>query len=136
MRIQTQRRGGAVVVESAFVMPVALTVIVAIVAGALAVATYQQVAAMSREAARYASVHGYEYSQSTGNAAATQTSIYNNVIQPRLINMDPNNVNFTTQWSPDNRQGSTVICTMTYTMSVPIYGTMTFTSTSKMTMTW
>jgi Flp pilus assembly protein TadG len=136
MRLKPNKRGGAVAVESAIVLPVAVGVLVAIVSGALAVSTYQQVAAMSREASRYASVRGQQYSQSTGKPPATATDVYNDVISQRLINMDPNNLTYSVTWNPDNKPGSTVTVTITYQMSVPIYGTMTFTSTATSQVTW
>ena len=136
MRLKPFKRRGAVIVESAIVMPIAIVIVIAIVSGALAVATYQQVAAMSREATRYASVRGEEYSNSTGKPAATADDIYANVIQPRLINMDPSKVTYTVTWNPDKKQGSTVTVKITYVMSVPVYGDMTFTSTSTMPITW
>ena len=131
-----QKRRAVVAVESAIVLPVALAILIAIVAGALMVATYQQVAAVCREATRYASVHGYEYSQSTGNTAATSTDVYNNVIQPRLINMDATLLTYSVSWSPDNHQGSTVTVSMSYQLSVPLYGTVTLSSSSTSVITW
>jgi Flp pilus assembly protein TadG len=138
MRIQkkTNLRSAAVAVESAIVLPVALIVLMAIVSGALAVFTYQQVASLAREGARAASVHGREWSQSTSNAAWTATDVYNNAIAPKMVNLDPNNLSYAVTWNPSNWQGNYVTVTVTYQMSVPIYGTMTFSSTATQMVTW
>jgi Flp pilus assembly protein TadG len=130
------RRSGAVVVESAIVLPVALIVLLAIVSGALAVFTYQQVASLAREGARAASVHGYEYSQSTASTAWTASDVYNNAISPKIVNLDTTQLTYGVVWSPNNRQGSFVSVTLTYQMSVPIYGNLTFSSTATQVVTW
>jgi Flp pilus assembly protein TadG len=138
MRItnKTNLRSGAVVVESAIVLPVALVVLMAIVSGALAVFTYQQVASLARDGARAASVHGHEWSQSTGNAAWTATDVYNNAISPQMINLDPSNLTYAVTWNSSNYQGNYVTVTVTYQMSVPIYGTLTLNSTATQMVTW
>jgi Flp pilus assembly protein TadG len=130
------QRGAAVAVESAIVLPIALVVMFAIVSGALAVFTYQEVASLARDGARAASVHGYEWSQSTANPAWTATDVYNNAIAPQFVNIDPTQLTYSVNWLPDNRQGSYVSVTVTYQMSMPIYGTMTFSSTATQLVTW
>jgi len=138
MRIQkkTNLRSAAVAVESAIVLPVALVVLMAIVSGALAVFNYQQIASLARDGARAASVHGHEWSQSTGSAAWTASDVYNNAISPQMINLDPNNLTYAVTWNQSNWQGNYVTVTVTYQMSVPIYGTMTFSSTATQMVTW
>ena len=136
LRKRTRDRSGAVVVESAIVMPVALLVIFGIVAGTLAIFTYQQVASLARQGARYASVRGHYYSQSTGNAAATPEDVYNNGVVPKFVNIDPSQMTYSVTWNPDNKQGSYVTVVLTYKLSIPVYGTMTLTSTSCQQITW
>lgn len=136
IRSRANTRGAAVAVESAIVLPIALVVIFAIVAGALSIFTYQQVASLTREAARYASVHGYYHCQDTGSYPTTPADVYNNAILPYVVNIDPNRMTYSVSWSPDQKQNSFVTVTVTYLMSVPIYGDMTFTSTSTTVMTW
>jgi Flp pilus assembly protein TadG len=136
MRSRATRRSASAVVESAFVLPVALAVIYAVVAGALAIMVYQQVAALSREAARYASVHGYYHCQDTAASPTTAADVYNNAILPRLVDMDPNSLGYAVTWSPDQKQGSYVTVTVSYRMSLPLYGTINFSSTSTTVMTW
>lgn len=135
-RSTSGKRSGAVVVESAIVLPVALMVVLAIVSGALAVFTYQQVASLAREGARSASVHGTEYAESQGTTAWTKDDVYTNAIVPYLVNIDTTKLTYDVTWSPDKKPGSYVTVTLTYQMDVPIYGTMTFQSTASQVMTW
>jgi Tfp pilus assembly protein PilV len=116
------RRRGAHLVECAFVFPVALLLMLAVVVGALGVFRYQQMAYLSREAARFAAVHAGQYQQE--NAAAISagtlpsvTSAYltTNVVQANAINLDPSaltvTVNFNTSsgswgWDDTANNGS------------------------------
>ena len=139
LHLARNRRRSVVAVESAIVLPVAIMVILGIVVGALAVATYQQVAAVAREAARYASVHGEEYAATNlnNNPAATEATVYTNAIEPRLINMKTDNLTYSVTWAPNKkREQGWVTVTIGYTMAMPLYGTMTFTSTSTLMMLW
>jgi Flp pilus assembly protein TadG len=137
MRIQPIRstphkRRGAVAVESAFVVPIAIVLLLAIFAGALGFSTYQQVAEMAREGSRWASVRGSSFGQSTGGQTPTSTDLYNNVLQPRLVNMDTKYLTYSLVYDAN----STVTVSVSYQMSLPIYGTMTFSSTSTSAVTW
>jgi len=136
IRSAAPRRRAVVAVESAIVLPIALTVIFAIVAGALSIYVYQEVASLAREGSRYASVHGSNHCQDAGVSATTSADVYNNAIVPYMVDMDPNQLTYTVTWSPDHKQGSYVTVTVSYVMSVPVYGSMTFTSTSTMMVTW
>jgi hypothetical protein len=84
-----------------------------IIAG-LGVFRYQQVASLAREAARYASVRGSKYQQVTGNPAATPQDIYNNVILPGSVALDPAQLSYNVTWNTDNRPGNTVTVQVTY----------------------
>src|SRR5436190_4542394 len=98
-------RRAAVAVESAIVLPIALTVLYAITAGALSMFVYQQVASLAREGSRYASVHGYNHCQDAATSATTAADVYNNAISPRLVDMDPDQITYSVTWSPDQKQG-------------------------------
>jgi hypothetical protein len=63
-----QRRRGAVIVESAFVLPVVFLLILALAVGGMGIFRYNEVANLARLTARYAAVHGGQYAQE--NAAA------------------------------------------------------------------
>ncbi len=59
--------------ESIVVLPILLLLIIGTVVGGYGVFRYQQIAMLAREGARYASVHGGQYQQETGNTAATRS---------------------------------------------------------------
>ena len=136
MRIGIQKRRGAAVVESAIVLPILLTVLLAIIVGAFAVFIHEQTASLAREGARYAAVHGAYYSQSQSTPAATPADVYNNAIAPRMVAMDAANLTYSVTWNPDKRPGSYVTVTVTYQLSVPVYGNLTLSSTSTEEMHW
>jgi Flp pilus assembly protein TadG len=113
-RAPNHRRRGAIILESAIIYPVTFMLILGLVIGAMGVFRYQEVASLAREATRYAAVHGAMYQQVTGKPAATAADIYNNVIIPRAVALDPSQLTYSVKWSPDNKQGSTVSVTINY----------------------
>jgi Flp pilus assembly protein TadG len=86
------RRRGATLVEFALVLPVLLLLLLGTIIGALGVFRYQQVASMAREAARYAVVHGGQYSQEQTKALTTAQNIFDNVIKGRAVGFDLSDV--------------------------------------------
>jgi Flp pilus assembly protein TadG len=140
----SQTRRGVTLVECALIYPLTLMLILAILIGGLGLFRYQEVASLAREGARYASVKGAKYAQVTGNAAATQDDVYNNAIQPRLIMLDPSQLNCTqsgVNWvtwpDGDNKQGSRIQVTVSYTWVPEAYlGGITLSSTSTMTISY
>jgi Flp pilus assembly protein TadG len=94
-----RRRPGATLVESALVLSAALLLIIGLMVLGLGVFRYQQTAAVAREAARWASVHGGLYAQEMGRPAATQASVKNQVIPQYSTGLDPNAITaFTVTW--------------------------------------
>jgi len=83
MRLRNPSRRGASAVEAAIVYPVALFFVLGLVVGAMGVFRYQETAALAREAARYASVHGASYAQATGQSAATARTFTTTPSPPR-----------------------------------------------------
>jgi Flp pilus assembly protein TadG len=122
----TGRRRGATLVETAIVLPVTFFLILALVVGVLGVFRYQQVAALTRAAGRYASTHGASYRKAAGlppgTAADWRADIQSNAIQPALVLLDPNLLTFQATWPdvsnqpghPDNWPNSTVTVTISY----------------------
>ena len=108
------RRSGAAMVEFAFVAPVFLLFLIGLIIAGLGVFRYQQVASLAREAARYASVRGTKYQAVTGQPAATAQDIYNNVILPGSVALDPAQLGYSVTWNTDNRPGNTVTVQVTY----------------------
>ena len=72
-RVNTYRRRGAAAVEAAFVLPVVVSLILAIIYGGVAVFKYQEAAYIARETARFAAVHGNQYAVQNASAIAAGT---------------------------------------------------------------
>jgi Flp pilus assembly protein TadG len=136
-------------VEFALVLPIlSITLIGFMVLGA-GVSRYQQVAAAAREAARWASVHGKQFSRDTGRPAATSQNVYDQVIKSRLVGFNLSNVTYSVAWNQSNEPfyviknadgtftkiANVVTVTVTYQW-IPegFLGATTLTSTSTMAM--
>jgi Flp pilus assembly protein TadG len=139
-----QRRRGTTTLEFAIACPIVFFFIFATIVGGLGVFRYQQVAAVSREGARWASVHGGQYEDETGKPAATSTDIYQTAILPAAIGLDASQLTYTVSWDKNNQplyvdndvekpMGNTVTVTVTYNWIPELYpmGPFTLTSTSK-----
>jgi Flp pilus assembly protein TadG len=151
LRSLAHRRPGATVVESGIVLLITLILVLGGIVGGLGVFRYQQLASLAREAARYASVRGGKYQQETGQAAATQQSIYDNVVGKAAVGFDLTNLSngFQVKWDDPSKmpvyydftnnvwKGNTVTVTITYQW-VPeaFFGGVTMTSTSVMPLTY
>jgi Flp pilus assembly protein TadG len=149
-RVPARRRRGAVTVEAAFVLPVALFLILGLVVGGLGIFRYQETAWAAREGARYAAVRGSQYAaEVSGATAATPQDVYNNAILPSLITIDPSQVSYSVTWNSSNDpvsvtndplhpQGNTVTVTVTYTWMPELFliGPITFTSSSTLPMAY
>lgn len=143
------RRRGATLVETAIVLPVTFFLILGLVVGVLGVFRYQQVAALTRAAGRYASTHGASYRKAAGlprgTAADWRTDIQTNAIQPALVLLDPDLLTFQASWpdvsnqpgQPDNWPNSTVTVTISYQWFPELYlvGPYQMSSTSQMLIT-
>jgi hypothetical protein len=111
---------------------------------------YQQVSALAREGARWASVHGGQYSQETGNPMATRQLVYDNAIKPMAVGLDKSQFTATNpavSWDNPNEMPSytdasgnvlanRVTVTVTYKWYPALYvgGPVTLSSTSVMPM--
>jgi hypothetical protein len=119
------------------------------VIGGYGVFRYQQIALLAREGARYASVHGGQYQQETGNPAATPQDVYNNAIAPFATNLDLSQLTYTVTWTNSNMPydtstdyekpvANTVTVTVNYKWFPEAYfvGPITLTSTSTLPMSY
>lgn len=120
----SSRRPGMATLEAAIVFPVFFFLIVGLVVGSRGVFIYQEVAYLSREATRYASVRGTDYAKASGQPAATASSIYDNAIKPRLMILDPAKLTYTVTWDKSNEPATT-----TTNVSVPKGNSVTVTVT-------
>jgi Flp pilus assembly protein TadG len=106
--IQSSYRGQAMA-EFALVLTPCLALIFGIINFAMALYCYDFVCYSAQEAARYATVHG-----ATAPTVATADDVTNYVDSLVAGVLNTNNVNVTTTWSPDNKPGSTVTITVSY----------------------
>ena len=94
MRRASQRRPGATAVECAFVYPALFLLVVGLLVGAAGIFRHSLLASLSREAARYASVHGGQYAQEMKVTAPAPADIYDNVVLPRAQGFDTSQLNY------------------------------------------
>lgn len=137
------QRRGTTTVELAITCPIAFFLIFATIVGGLGVFRYQQVAALAREGARWASVHGTEYEMDTGKPAATAQDIFDKAIQPMAVALDATQLTYSVTWNSSNEPltvlsnyeepfGNTVTVRVNYTWfpEMLLVGPYTLTSTS------
>jgi Flp pilus assembly protein TadG len=128
-RRRSRPRPGTSLPEFAIVSGVTLLLLLGLITGGLGVFRYQEVAALAREAARYASTHGNQYRKdaalgtgtpgtSTGSssggflwyqanpslAAGADTSwtqdVYDNAVGPRVVGLSPGSLTCQVGWPP------------------------------------
>ncbi len=120
---------GSAMLEATFVTLAALTIILGIMDFARLIYAYNSMSSIARETSRFASVRG----QSSGRPASA-SDIRSEALR-QAIAMDTAAMNVTTAWSPDNKPGSTVAVTVTYTLQAmtPVMpaGLFTVASTSR-----
>jgi Flp pilus assembly protein TadG len=96
MLLRRQARAGSVLIESAFVYPVLFLLILGVLLMGAAVVRYQQVSHVSREASRWASVHGNKYAQENNATAAAARDIYANSVLPQAAGWQTGSMTYTT----------------------------------------
>ena len=159
-------RPGTVLAEAAFIYPVLFLLVLAIILLGLSVFRYQQVAHISREASRWASVHGEQYAKDPLNSdpskrAATPQDVYDKAITPFAAGMQTDGITYSITWNtdangnPDKRPtrtvqvvdpatgltkpvavSNTVTVTVTYTWNTGLFGTLPVSSTSVNTISY
>ena len=146
---KSAKRRGATTVEVAFVLPITLFFLIALVIGALGVFRYQEVAALAREGARYASTHGAQYRSDSGESIGTNSDwtsdVKTNAILPRVVDLDTSKLSVSVSWpavinqpnNSDNWPGSKVTVTVSYQWMPEMWlvGPITLTSTAVMPVT-
>src|SRR5215218_7170686 len=96
------RRSAATAVEMAFVAPVFVFLLFALIVGGLGIFRYNQIAHLARQGARYASVRGLDYHNENNKPAATQDSVRNEAIIPNASALDPNSLTVSVTWDKSN----------------------------------
>jgi Flp pilus assembly protein TadG len=89
-------------VEFAIVAPVTFLLLLGLLIGGLGIFRYQQVARLSRDGARWASVHGTQYALDTKNPAATAQDIYNQAIAPNATGLNLSKLTYSVTWNTSN----------------------------------
>lgn len=95
-------RRGAATVEFAIAAPVVFFLVFATMIGSLGMFRFQQVASLAREGARWASVHGAQYAEETGNPAATPEDVFRNAVLPSSVLLDRDRLTCVVSWDKSN----------------------------------
>lgn len=141
MLLRRKARTGSVLIESALIYPVLFLIVLAIVILGVGVFRYQQVSHISREASRWASVHGNKYAQENNTTAATPQDIYDKAIKPYAAGMQLEGITYSVTWNTDAQGNPDKDPTHTYTYTDPATGIPTLkarsnTVTVTVTYTW
>jgi Flp pilus assembly protein TadG len=150
MRLRANLRGGATTVECAFVYPVTFLFVIGLMVGAMGMFRYQEMATLSREAARYASVHGTEYARTAKTTAPTPDEIYAATVTKMAVGLDLSKLSYSITYDTSNAPYridsakadvspyfNTVKVTLTYKWIPEAFlGSINLTSTSEMTMSY
>jgi Flp pilus assembly protein TadG len=107
------RRPGAALVEAALVIPLLFALLFVIICGAMLVITADEVAGVTREGARYASVRGSSYAFNTKQPAATPEDVAN-YVKGLGATLDPARLTCTVTWQGSNRPGQYVTVEVRY----------------------
>jgi Flp pilus assembly protein TadG len=134
--LKSGRRHGSAVIEAAIILPVVFFLLLGTLVGCSLVFTYQEVATLAREGARYACVHGTRHAMDEAVAPADASEIYTNAIQPRMMTVDPSQVTYSVTWNTSNKPGMYVSVQVNYTWSNVIFGDVPLSSTSTVRMMW
>jgi Flp pilus assembly protein TadG len=127
MRRASQRRSGATLVECAVVYPIFFLLVLGLLVGAAGIFRYSQLASLTREASRYASVHGGQYAQEMNVTAPTPDDIYNNVVLPKAEGLDTSQLNYSITYNTSNMPYHTILDSNNNV--IPIQNTVTVTLT-------
>lgn len=126
------RRSGAAAVEAAIVLPVALLLIYGIMSGAIMILVTDEVATVTREGARFASVHGYTYGQTMKVPPATAADIANFCLA-QGVTLDPSKMTVYVSWMSSNRMMNYVTVEVHYQWEgLAIFGAQEFVCRSTM----
>ena len=134
MRIRTsgsRARRGVTTAECGIVYSITLLLIMGTIIEGLGVFRYEQLSSLAREGARWASVRGPTYQQEKNQPAPTSQDVYNNVVAPKMVALDPTQLTCTLSMT-----ANTATVTLTYVW-VPegLFSPITLTSTSVLPIT-
>jgi Flp pilus assembly protein TadG len=146
--LNRSRRSGATAVEIALVYPPLLLFTFGLIVVGLGIFRYQETAALAREGARWACVHGGQWAteQNLGTLT-TSTDVYNNAILLHAAGLDTSKLTYSVTWDdsgqmPTYTSGASsktnkVTVTVNYSWVPELYlGSMTLSSTSETTVSY
>jgi hypothetical protein len=107
-------RRGVVLAEAILLLSMFFFPLIGMIVMGLGIFRYQLIAGLAREGARYASVHGAQYQQDTGNTAATPLDVYNNAILPMASGLNTSLLTYSVTWDDPGKAP-------TYVPSSPAY---------------
>jgi len=127
-------RRGTTVVECAVVYPVAILLLLGTIITGLGIFRFQQVQALAREGARYASVHGPMYASENSQSEASTSTVLTYV---EGLAVDLSGLNCTAVTYSATALPCTVSVTLTYTWTPEsFFSPMTWTVSSTMPVTY
>jgi len=102
MRFTRRSRRAATAVEFAMIAPAVIIILLALFIGGMGIFRYQELAHLTREASRWAAVHGTDYAKATNQPAATAEDIYNQIIAPNAAAMNLGRLSYSVVWNTSN----------------------------------
>jgi Flp pilus assembly protein TadG len=102
MNLRRQPRRAATTIELAMIAPAVFFVLLGLIVGGMGVFRYQQLAHLTREASRWAALHGTDYAKASGLPAATAADVYNTIILPNAGAMNASRLNYSVTWNTSN----------------------------------
>ena len=134
-------RRGVSMVEAAVVYPVTMLLLVGTVVLGLGVFRYEQLQALAREGARYASVHGPTYASQQNSTYATSQTVLT-YVESLSAGLQTNALTCSVTWSPNpptTSTPSTVTVLLSYSWTPEAYfqqTPLTLTASSTMPVTY
>lgn len=98
--VARHRRQGSTLLETAVVVPIAFLFIIGIIVGGLGVFRCNQLAGLTRECARWATVHGRAWQKSAGGQRPSAADLMSEVILKRAVALDPKQIECDLTWDP------------------------------------
>jgi Flp pilus assembly protein TadG len=102
MNLRRQPRRAATTIELAMIAPAVFFVLLGLIVGGMGVFRYQQLAHLTREASRWAALHGTDYAKASGQPAATAADVYNTMILPNSGAMNASRLSYSVVWNTSN----------------------------------
>jgi Flp pilus assembly protein TadG len=97
-RLPRARRRAVTILECAVIYPLTLLLVIGLIVGGLGIFRYQEMAWLSREAARYAAVHGSDYQKETGKTPPTQQQITDEVVVKMASALKTSSLTVKVEW--------------------------------------